>query len=375
MNGDDALAVIKSNNQTLFTINDIYTFSKTIEPKAVRSSSMKFIEESVKNFFLKTEFNGLYSYIDQEEDPQEDGHRGLNITCCKIPEDNIHTYLVAFYLKFLSFPLFWKDYICIFYIALKQFSKIKSNSQSVSRIICLGESPMKIVFIQEFFFKNEFIKDALITKNYATNVSFEYFSMSRLQTGITKLYHTIEPKYSSLHTLFTATPGDFLAVNTKIIELFIGSSNPSVLAYFNVNVNVIGSTRKQQNDKDIFDKIAGHFTQVRGYPEYKVSKLYEEICEGNKKRREEKAAGKEEKVKERTKAKTERKEDEKKANEIVKDLEKDMDEDSSSIKVPKRMVAIMLELESVKNEIKELKSDVKWMLFYMKSLYDFEVNE
>ena len=149
MNGDDALAVIKSNNQTLFTINDIYTFSKTIEPKAVRSSSMKFIEESVKNFFLKTEFNGLYSYIDQEEDPQEDGHRNLNITCCKIPDDNIHTYLVAFYLKFLSFPLFWKDYICIFYIALKQFSKIKSNSQSVSRIICLGESPMKIVFIQE----------------------------------------------------------------------------------------------------------------------------------------------------------------------------------------------------------------------------------
>ena len=122
-------------------------------------------------------------------------------------------------------------------------------------------------------------------------------------------------------------------------------------------------------------KLIKHNTHARGYAEYKTSKLYEEICGGNKKCRDEKAAGKEEKVKERTKAKVERKEDEKKANEIVKDLEKDMDEDSSSIKVPKRMVAIMLELESVKNEIKELKSDVKWMLFYMKSLYDFEVTE
>jgi len=122
-------------------------------------------------------------------------------------------------------------------------------------------------------------------------------------------------------------------------------------------------------------KLIKHNTHARGYAEYIVSKLYEEICEGNKKRREEKAAGKEEKVKAKAKAKVERKEDEKKANEIVKDLEKDMEEDSSSIKVPKRMVGIMLELESVKNEIKELKSDVKWMLFYMKSLYDFEVTE
>ena len=122
-------------------------------------------------------------------------------------------------------------------------------------------------------------------------------------------------------------------------------------------------------------KLIKHNTQARGYAEYKASKLYEEICEGNKKHREEKAAGKEEKVKEKAKAKVERKEGEKIANEIVRELEKDMEEDSSSIKVPKRMVGIMLELESMKNEIKELKNDVKWMLFYMKSLYDFEVNE
>ena len=118
-------------------------------------------------------------------------------------------------------------------------------------------------------------------------------------------------------------------------------------------------------------KIIVHIAAARGYPEYRTSKLYEEVSSSYKKEDIEKEKRKEE----RAKAKVERKEGEKKANEIVKDLEKDIDEDSSSIKVPKRMVAIMLELESVKNEIKELKSDVKWMLFYMKSLYDFEVTE
>ena len=118
-------------------------------------------------------------------------------------------------------------------------------------------------------------------------------------------------------------------------------------------------------------KIIVHTAVARGYPEYRASKLYEEVSSSYKKEDIEKEKRKEE----RAKAKVERKEGEKKVNEIVKDLEKDMEEDSSSIKVPKRMVGMMLELESIKNEIKELKSDMKWMLFYMKSLYDFEVNE
>jgi len=118
-------------------------------------------------------------------------------------------------------------------------------------------------------------------------------------------------------------------------------------------------------------KLIKHNTHARGYAEYITSKLYEEICEGNKKRREERVAGKEEKVK----AKEVKKENAKKANEIVKELEKDMDEDDVSIKVPKRMVAIMLEIESMKNEIKELKTDIKQMLHYITSLYDFQTAE
>jgi len=39
------------------------------------------------------------------------------------------------------------------------------------------------------------------------------------------------------------------------------------------------------------------------------------------------------------------------------------------------MVAIMLELESMKSEIKELKTDIKQMLYYITSLYDFQTVE
>ena len=111
-----------------------------------------------------------------------------------------------------------------------------------------------------------------------------------------------------------------------------------------------------------------HNALARGYAEYKTSQLYQEVCLSCKKEDKEKEKRKEEQLK----AKEGQKENAKKANEIVKELEKDMEEDSISIKVPKRMVAIMLELESMKNEIKELKTDVKQMLHYITSLYDFE---
>ena len=115
-------------------------------------------------------------------------------------------------------------------------------------------------------------------------------------------------------------------------------------------------------------KLIKHNTHARGYAEYKTSQLYQEVCLSCKKEDKEKEKRKEEQLK----AKEGQKENAKKANEIVKELEKDMEEDSISIKVPKRMVAIMLELESMKNEIKELKTDVKQMLHYITSLYDFE---
>ena len=112
-------------------------------------------------------------------------------------------------------------------------------------------------------------------------------------------------------------------------------------------------------------------TLARGYTEYKMSKLYQDICLSYKKEDNEKETRKEERVR----TKVENAENTKKVNKIVKELEKDIDDNSVSITVPKRMVAIMLELESMKSEIKELKIDIKQMLYYITSLYDFQTVE
>jgi hypothetical protein len=262
---------IKEINEYLININDIYKLSQTTDSEDIRKIYREFILKSLNDFFLKTEFNGLYSYMFGDYDPGDPNYKGLNITCCKIPEDKINTYLDAFYNKFLAFPLFWKDYICMFYIALKQFSKIKDNS----RIICLGESPMKIVFIQEFFLKNENIKKSLIDNNYSTNVSFDYFSMSRLQTGISTLYPSvnIKQKYSNLYTLFMN--GNFLEINTKIIEMFI-KKDKDVLEY-------LTDGGRQKYKQQALDKIYKHFSYWKLNPRYileqKKPVYFEDRCE------------------------------------------------------------------------------------------------
>ena len=253
-------------NESLININDIYNLVQTVDPQNVRVKYREFISKSLKDFFLKTEFNGLYSYMVGEDE----SYKGLNITCCKIPEDKINTYLESFYNKFLAFPLFWKDYICMFYIALKQFSKIKDNS----RIICLGESPMKIVFIQEFFLKNENIKKSLIDNNYSTNVSFEYFSMSRLQTGIQYIYprNTLNQNYSDLYKLFTN--GNFSVLNEKIIEMFI-KNNKLILGYLNDGETLLY--------KQALIKIYAHFSYWKLNPRYILEQnkpvYFEDRCE------------------------------------------------------------------------------------------------
>ena len=264
------LDTIKQNSESLININDIYELSQTTDREMVRKMYREFILKSLNDFFLKTEFNGLYSYMFGDYDPAEPNYKGLNISCCKIPEDKINTYLDAFYHKFLAFPLFWKDYICMFYIALKQFSKIKDNS----RVICLGESPMKIVFIQEFFLKNENIKKSLIDNKYSTNISFDYFSMSRLQSGINYLYSTEYKKdqYANLYDLFLK--GNFLAINTKIIEMFI-TNIKDVLGYLND-----GGNKKY---KEALIKIHAHFSHWKLNPRYLLEQnkpvYFEDRCE------------------------------------------------------------------------------------------------
>ena len=89
-----------------------------------------------------------------------------------------------------------------------------------------------------------------------------------------------------------------------------------------------------------------HNTLSRGYTEYKTSNLYIEICKEYKKCDEEKKIKKEEKQK----------------GEITENVKKH--------KLTKK--DIIHEIKYLKEEISEMKKDIKQMLSYITSIYEFE---
>ena len=257
-----------SNNSTLNSIDEIYQMVEQNNNDDVKEIYTETLRDLIKKFLLKTEFNGLYSYI-EDMDESKGKYNGLNITCCKIQEDKINFYFDAFSKKFLAVPLFWKDYICMFYIALKQFNDIKSDS----RIISLGESPMKIVLIQEFFFKNEMIKRALEANDYAKNVSFNYFSISRLQSEVknaSKFENSFKNNISEIYKIFSK--GNYVEINSKILELFI--INNELDDYF------MSTSTKNKNS---LNRIHEHFIKGNLNPRYILNekkKIYiQDRCE------------------------------------------------------------------------------------------------
>ena len=91
-----------------------------------------------------------------------------------------------------------------------------------------------------------------------------------------------------------------------------------------------------------------HNTLSRGYTEYKTSNLYIEICKEYKKCDEEKKIKKEEKLKQK--------------GEITENVKKH--------KLTKK--DIIHEIKYLKEEISEMKKDIKQMLSYITSIYEFE---
>jgi len=91
-----------------------------------------------------------------------------------------------------------------------------------------------------------------------------------------------------------------------------------------------------------------HNSLAKGYTEYKTSELYKEICGECKKKDLERAEKKKEKIK--------------KKNELLLD------------KKLKPNTDISLEIKLLKEEIIEMKKDMKQMLTYMNLLYEFETD-
>lgn len=91
-----------------------------------------------------------------------------------------------------------------------------------------------------------------------------------------------------------------------------------------------------------------HNTLSRGYREYKTSNLYIEICKENKKGDEEKKLKKEEKLKLKG-------------------------ESTENVKPHKLTNSeIIQEIKCLKEEVSEMKKDIKQVLSYITSIYEFE---
>lgn len=91
---------------------------------------------------------------------------------------------------FLNLPLCWQEIVILLYLSLKMHRLVENNS----RVVCLGESPSKLVFIQELLSRHPSYKSVLEKYDVATNVEYTFFPASRLtflETGILDPNHDI----------------------------------------------------------------------------------------------------------------------------------------------------------------------------------------
>ena len=83
---------------------------------------------------------------------------------------------------------FWQEYYYLFYLSLKIIKKYTDNSN----IIGIGESPMKLIFSQSLFYKDQYIKENYLNKNgYPANLTFNYLPLS----GLSQFSYRRDPTY------------------------------------------------------------------------------------------------------------------------------------------------------------------------------------
>jgi len=82
--------------------------------------------------------------------------------------------------KFLTMPIFWQEIIVLIYMSLKLYKHVDNNS----RIICLGESPLKLVFIQQVLNTLPQINKILESNGFGYNIQYTYLPLSQLSSFI-----------------------------------------------------------------------------------------------------------------------------------------------------------------------------------------------
>ena len=98
---------------------------------------------------------------------------------------------------FLNIPLCWQEIVIMLYLALKLHRLVENNS----RVVCLGESPSKLVFIQEVLATHPSYKPVLEKHGFATNVEYSFFPASRLSPSNRSEYGVVTDTTRDLSTI------------------------------------------------------------------------------------------------------------------------------------------------------------------------------
>ena len=94
---------------------------------------------------------------------------------------------------FLALPLCWQEIVILLYLSLKMHRLVENNS----RVVSLGESPSKLVFIQELLSRHPSYKSVLEKYGIATNVEYTFFPASRLAFSETQI---LDPNHHDIST-------------------------------------------------------------------------------------------------------------------------------------------------------------------------------
>jgi hypothetical protein len=78
--------------------------------------------------------------------------------------------------SFFILPVYWQEIVIIIYLALQLYKRVDNNS----RIISLGESPLKLVFIQQIINTQPEFIDILKRYGLYKNIQFTYYPISQL---------------------------------------------------------------------------------------------------------------------------------------------------------------------------------------------------
>ena len=105
-------------------------------------------------------------------------------------EKNNYYCLEDYYYKFITLPIFWQEIIILLYLSLKLHKNVENNS----RVISIGESPLKLVYIQQILNTQPQFKEILIKHNFATEVDYTYFVISSLGTYLKLALHKLNIK-------------------------------------------------------------------------------------------------------------------------------------------------------------------------------------